>query len=127
MRELLPHPSEAALGTYVSYAEELDAGGTIKDHDFFDELYVGFRLVTQRFGAETASALFNYGDRFTFNPFEVTEAARLLTEGKTLDEISAYSVEEDLFYAEEDLEASKAMLERLKAEAPDHPGMDISI
>ena len=120
MRELLPHPSEAALGTYVSYAEELDAGGTIMDHEFYDQLYVSFCLVTQRYGSETASALFNYGGRFTFNPFEVTEAARLLTEGKTLDEISAYSVEEDLA-------ASKAMLERLKAEDPDHPGMDISI
>ena len=127
MRELLPHPSEAALSTYTGYAEELDEYGTIRDHEFYDQLYAAFCLVTRRYGPETASTLFDYGERFTFNPFEVTEAARLLSEGRTLDEIGAISVSDSLDVTPEDREACKAILERLKTEDPSYPGMDLSI
>lgn len=111
IRELLPEASDAALKKWVEYAQELDRDGTEHETDFYDSTYVELSLIKRRQGLQTATELFNYGEHFTFNPFELRGAASLLTEGWPLEKIQAYAVENGCDPTEAEYEESaKALL-----------------
>lgn len=93
LRNLLPDVSDQAMKNWLEYAGALDRDGTETESEIFDRSYVELALIKRHQGAETAAALFNYGEKFVFNYFELRGAARLLTEGWPLERISGYAVE----------------------------------
>lgn len=93
IRELLPRASETALDHTVSYAEELEREAEECTESLYDAFYVELTLVKRDHGAEIAKALFDCGEHFTFNFFELRGAARLLANGWSLEQVEAYTVE----------------------------------
>lgn len=93
LRELLPGASETALDHTASYAEELEREAEECAESLYDAFYVELALVKRDHGAEIAKALFDYGEHFTFNFFELRGAARLLVNGWSLEQVEAYTVE----------------------------------
>lgn len=114
IRELLPEASNAAMKQWVKYAQELDRDETEPEADFYDSTYVELSLIRKHQGAEIATKLFNYGERFVFNPFELRGAASLLTDGWPLEEIKAYTVENGCDPTEAEYEESKVALEKFQ-------------
>ena len=64
---------------------------------------------------ETAAALFNYGEKFVFNYFELRGAAELLKEGWPLERISDHAVENGCDPTLEAMEESHAALEEFQS------------
>ena len=93
VRDLLPEVTDKAMTAWTRYAEELDQDGVEPEADHYDENYVELALVKQHYGEEIATQLFNYGEHFTFNYFELRGAARRLADGWTLADIEAYTLE----------------------------------
>ena len=93
IRELLPEASKMALDRTVSYAEELEREAEECAESLYDAFYVELALVKRDHGAEIAKAIFDCGEHFTFNFFELRGAARLLTQGWSLEQVEAYTVE----------------------------------
>ena len=93
VRDLLPKVTDKAMAAWTRYAEELDQDGVEPEADHYDENYVELALVKQHHGEEIATQLFNYGEHFTFNYFELRGAARRLADGWTLANIEAYALE----------------------------------
>ena len=81
VKELLPDVTEQAMEKWTQYAQELEQDGTEKESDLYDAAYVELRLITEHQGEPTATRLFNYGEQFVFNYFELRGAAAKLTEG----------------------------------------------
>lgn len=108
---MLPDASAAALRQWTEYAHELDQDGTEPEPDFYNSTYVELSLIKQHQGAEVAAALFNYGEHFVWNPFELRGAASLLTKGWPLERIEAYTVENGCDSSVEEFEESRAALE----------------
>lgn len=111
MRELLPKASDAALKRWTEYAQELDQDGTEPEANFYDSTYVELTLIKQHQGVQAATALFNYGEHFTFNPFELRGAASPLNDGWPLDKIQAYAVENGCDPTEAEYEESQVALQ----------------
>ena len=93
IRALLPGASETALDRTVSYAEDLEREAEECAESLYDAFYVELTLVKRDHGAEIAKALFDCGEHFTFNFFELRGAARLLANGWSLEQVEAYTVE----------------------------------
>lgn len=110
LQALLPDASAAALQKWTEYAQELDQDGTEPEADFYDAAYVELSLIKQHQSIEIATELFNFGERFVFNPFELRGAARFLTEGWALDAIKAYVVENGCDSTAEEYEESREAL-----------------
>ena len=79
VKELLPDVTEQAMEKWTQYAQELEQDGTEKESDLYDAAYVELRLITEHQGEPTATRLFNYGEQFVFNYFELRDAAAKLT------------------------------------------------
>lgn len=93
VRDLLPAATDGAMAAWTRYAEELDQDGVELETDYYDENYVELALVKQHYGTEIAAQLFNYGECFTFNYYELRGAARRLADGWTLADIEKYTIE----------------------------------
>src|SRR5699024_444805 len=82
---------------------------------FYDSLYVDLALVKRDHGEIVATDLFNYADFYTFNPFELRGAARLIADGWEIPEIANHLIEhggEESFceYTPEEETESEALL-----------------
>lgn len=95
VKELLPDVTEQAMEKWTQYAQELEQDGTEKASDLYDAAYVELHLIKDHQGEPTAESLFNYGEQFMFNYFELRGAAAKLTEGWTLEQIRDYTIEND--------------------------------
>ena len=93
VKELLPDVTAQAMEKWTQYAQELEQDGTEKQSDLYDAAYVELQLVKEHQGEPTAASLFNYGEQFVFNYFELRGAAAKLTEGWTLEQIRDYTIE----------------------------------
>ena len=93
VKELLPDVTAQAMEKWAQYAQELEQDGTEKERDPYDAAYVELRLIKEHQGEPTATRLFNYGEQFVFNYFELRGAAAKLTEGWTLEQIRDYTIE----------------------------------
>ena len=93
VKELLPDVTAQAMEKWTQYAQELEQDGTEKERDLYDAAYVELRLIKEHKGEPTAASLFNYGEHFVFNYFELRGAAVKLTEGWTLEQIRDYTIE----------------------------------
>ena len=93
VKELLPDVTAQAMEKWTQYAQELEQDGTEKQSDLYDAAYVELRLIKEHQGEAVAVSLFNYGEQFVFNYFELRGAAAKLTEGWTLEQIRDYTIE----------------------------------
>ena len=93
VKELLPDVTAQAMEKWTQYAQELEQDGTEKQSDLYDAAYVELQLIKEHQGEPTAASLFNYGEQFVFNYFELRGAAAKLTEGWTLEQIRDYTIE----------------------------------
>lgn len=118
IRELLPGASEMALDHTVSYAEELEREAEECAESLYDAYYVELALVKRDHGAEIAKALFDYGEHFTFNFFELRGAARLLAQGWPLEQVEAYTVRNGCDAAPEEAIESRSALQAFQSGDP---------
>ena len=115
IRDLLPDVSDQAMKNWLEYAENLDRDGTETESEIFDRSYVELALIKRHQSVETAAALFNYGEKFVFNYFELRGAAELLKEGWPLERISDHAVENGCDPTLEAMEESHAALEEFQS------------
>lgn len=113
--DLLPDVSDQAMKNWLEYAENLDRDGTETESEIFDRSYVELALIKRHQSVETAAALFNYGEKFVFNYFELRGAAELLKEGWPLERISDHAVENGCDPTLEAMEESHAALEEFQS------------
>ena len=99
---------------WTQYAQELGQEEVEPETEFFDATYVELSLIKEHQGEDIATKLFNYGDRFTFNYFELRGAATMLTDGWSLEEISQYTVEHGCDATAEEFEESQTALQAFK-------------
>ena len=116
VKELLPDVTEQAMKKWTQYAQELEQDGTEKECDFYDAAYVELWLIKEHQGEPAATRLFNYGEQFVFNYFELRGAAAKLTEGWTLDEIRQYTLENGGDPTEEEYRESAQALQVFRSQ-----------
>ena len=76
VKELLPDVTAQAMEKWTQYAQELEQDGTEKQSDLYDAAYVELQLIKEHQGEPTAASLFNYGEQFVFNYFELRGVRR---------------------------------------------------
>ena len=110
IKELLPNMTEQAMDKWEDYAQYLVAEEEETSDFFYDAVYVELCLIKQHQGEQTATSLFNYGEHFVFNYFELRGAAALLTDGWALDKIRDYVIKSDCDPTQEEYEESQNAL-----------------
>lgn len=110
IKELLPNTTEQAMDKWEDYAQYLLEEEEETSDFFYDAVYVELCLIKQHQGEQTATSLFNYGEHFVFNYFELRGAAALLTYGWALDKIRDYVIKSDCDPTQEEYEESQNAL-----------------
>ena len=110
IKELLPNMTEQAMDKWEDYAQYLLEEEEETSDFFYDAVYVELCLIKQHQGEQTATSLFNYGEHFVFNYFELRGAAALLTDGWALDKIRDYVIKSDCDPTQEEYEESQNAL-----------------
>ena len=110
IKELLPNMTEQAMDKWEDYAQYLLEEEEETSDFFYDAVYVELCLIKQHQGEQTATSLFNYGEHFVFNYFELRGAAALLTDGWTLDKIRDFVIKSDCDPTQEEYEESQNAL-----------------
>ena len=110
IKELLPNTTEQAMDKWEDYAQYLVEEEEETSDFFYDAAYVELCLIKQHQGEQTATSLFNYGEHFVFNYFELRGAAALLTDGWALDKIRDYVIKSDCDPTQEEYEESQNAL-----------------
>ncbi len=110
IKELLPNMTEQAMDKWEDYAQYLVEEEEETSEFFYDAVYVELCLIKQHQGEQTATSLFNYGEHFVFNYFELRGAAALLTDGWALDKIRDYVIKSDCDPTQEEYEESQNAL-----------------
>lgn len=112
---LLPDVSDQAMKNWLEYAKNLDRDGTETESEIFDRSYVELALIKRHQGVETAAALFNYGEKFVFNYFELRGAAEFLSDGWSLERISHRAVEDGCDPTLDEMKESRTALEEFQS------------
>ena len=110
IKELLPNMTEQAMDKWEDYAQYLLEEEEETSDFFYDAVYVELCLIKQHQGEQTATSLFNYGEHFVFNYFELRGAAALLTDGWALDKIRDFVIKSDCDPTQEEYEDSQNAL-----------------
>lgn len=110
IKELLPNMTEQAMDKWEDYAQYLLEEEEETSDFFYDAVYVELCLIKQHQGEQTATSLFNYGEHFVFNYFELRGAAALLTDGWALDIIRDFVIKSDCDPTQEEYEESQNAL-----------------
>ena len=95
---------------------ELEQDGTEKQSDLYDAAYVELQLIKEHQGEPAAASLFNYGEKFVFNYFELRGAAAKLTEGWTLEQIRDYTIENGCDPTDEEYRESAQALQAFRSQ-----------
>ena len=110
IKELLANMTEQAMDKWEDYAQYLLEEEEETSDFFYDAVYVELCLIKQHQGEQTATSLFNYGEHFVFNYFELRGAAALLTDGWALDKIRDFVIKSDCDPTQEEYEESQNAL-----------------
>ena len=102
IKELLPNMTEQAMDKWEDYAQYL-----LEEEEETSDFLC---LIKQHQGEQTATSLFNYGEHFVFNYFELRGAAALLTDGWALDKIRDFVIKSDCDPTQEEYEESQNAL-----------------
>lgn len=107
--ELLGETDSAATEAWLQYAEDLDQAGAETKAVFFDEICGELQAIKGEFGLDIARQLYNYGQTFTFNPFELRTAAEHLHIGISMEKNIAQALEGDFFTTPRRYQGPKAV------------------
>ena len=110
IKALMPNMTEQAMDKWEDYAQYLLEEEEETSDFFYDAVYVELCLIKQHQGEQTATSLFNYGEHFVFNYFELRGAAALLTDGWALDKIRDFVIKSDCAPTQEEYEESQNAL-----------------
>ena len=92
MRELLPRVSAEALSAWEAFVVDMCCGSASAEAQMRGELCAEMLIVREQYGSELAVRLFNMGERYVVNTFELPGAAELLSNGaseaETFEEIT---------------------------------------
>ena len=116
IKELLPNMTEQAMDKWEDYAQYLVEEEEETSDFFYDAVYVELCLIKQHQGEQTATSLFNYGEHFVFNYFELRGAAAKLTEGWTLEQIRDYTIENGCDPTDEECRESAQALQAFRSQ-----------
>ena len=81
MRELLPDASAEALNAWEAFVADLCGGSASAEAQMRGELCAELLLIREQYGRDLAVRLFNMGERYAVNTFELPGAAELLSNG----------------------------------------------
>lgn len=87
MTELLPDISSEALDAWEKFISDMNAGDEAEVRIMRSELCAEMRLIRQDYGEELATRLFNMGEQYPINIFELPGAAEMMSCGASEDEI----------------------------------------
>ena len=123
IRGLLPEVTDEAVTAWTRYAEELDRDEVEAEDLFYDENYIELSLVKQHYGEKITTQLFNYGTQFTFNYFELRNAAKKLADDWPLEDIVKYMLEDGGSTTMEEHEEFAAALREFQKSEQESLGM----
>ena len=126
MYKLLPQISSKAMENFQNYATELGRDDVIPASEFFMETYVELDLVKKHYGEEIAQKLFDLGESFTLNPFEIRGAANHLQNGTEVEKIKELALDGDCDYTEQERKESEKAKTEFKRNNP-HPNKKLSV
>jgi hypothetical protein len=119
MAELLPEANGTAAQSWIEYANVLETEAMEPTGLFFNDLFIELSLVSENYGREIALQIFDLGQSFTLNTYEVRNAAKYLRDGGAASEIENLSVAGSLLPTfeenQESQNAKKAFLLSLTA------------
>lgn len=92
MGQLIPDHAPEAMAAWHRHANALKFHGAISSEGFYKWMYEELSVVNETHGCEITKQIFDYGRKFTFDPFEIRGAADYLSAGKTLEEIEALAL-----------------------------------
>lgn len=94
IRELLPKVTKEAIISWADFIADMNFGDPQGKLRMCRELYAEILLIQQNYGNELATSLFNMGERYPLNTFELSGAAEKMDSGKTekdiYEEISSF-------------------------------------
>ena len=125
IRSLLPEATDEAMDAWTAYAYELSQEDVEPESELYDKSYVELTLIKQHCGEQVATRLFNYGDQFTFNYFELRGAASRLVSGWTLEDIAKDAVENGCDATPEEYEEFVDALQAFQVSDQEPPGMQM--
>lgn len=125
IRSLLPEATDEAMDAWTAYADELSREDVEPEAELYDKSYVELTLIKQHCGEQVATQLFNYGDQFTFNYFELRGAASRLVSGWTLKDIAKDAVENGCDATPEEYEEFVDALQAFQMSDQEPPGMQM--
>lgn len=114
IKELLPTATDHAIDIWIESAQAMERDEVALASNIFDATYVELMLVKRDHGENTAVSLFNFGEVFTFNYFELRGAARMLTNGWDLESISQFACTYGCDSSEDEFEESQETLRAFK-------------
>ena len=121
----MPEATDEAMNAWTAYADELSREDVEPESELYDKSYVELTLIKQHCGEEIATQLFNYGDQFTFNYFELRGAASRLVSGWTLEDIAKDAVENGCDATPEEYEEFVDALQTFQMSDQEPPGMQM--
>ena len=121
----MPEATDEAMDAWTAYAYELSQEDVEPESELYDKSYVELTLIKQHCGEEIATQLFNYGDQFTFNYFELRGAASRLVSGWTLEDIAKDAVENGCDATPEEYEEFVDALQAFQVSDQEPPGMQM--
>ena len=126
IRSLLPKATDKALTAWTTYADEIVQEGVETEADFYDKNYVELSLIKRHYGEEIPTRLFNYGEHFTFNYFDLRGAAARLVAGWPLGEIEKCSIKDGCDATQEEYEEFTAALRAFQESEQAPPEKDMT-
>jgi len=90
---ILVEYNSTAMEKFLQYARELDIDGCEKEQDFFSKFCRELETAKQEYGLEIAQQIFNTGEQFTFNYFEIPDAALGFSRGLPVEQVIQYSTD----------------------------------
>ena len=121
----MPEATDEAMNAWTAYADELSREDVEPESELYDKSYVELTLIKQHCGEQVATRLFNYGDQFTFNYFELRGAASRLVSGWTLEDIAKDAVENGCDATPEEYEEFVDALQTFQMADQEPPGMQM--
>ena len=84
---LIGNPDSEATKAWLEYSDCLEQDEICDAADFRRVIHKELMAIKERFGSEIAERIYNEGVEFTFNPFEIQQAAKLLKDGVPMKKI----------------------------------------
>lgn len=125
IRSLLPQATDKAVTAWTAYANEIVQEGVETESDFYDKNYVELSLIKQHYGEEIPTQLFNYGEHFVHNYFDLRGAAARLAAGWPLEKIEKCSIKDGYDATQEEHEEFAATLRAFQESEQASPDTEV--